>query len=222
MILDSCYQDWVYYWLQNAIWFLWENIRNWCVICVCFQRESNSGSLRNLPFKVEPCTSPIFLVAAYVTCPGTSLHPTWPVGTSPAQCQESSFMDTITFLTVVSDSKISVTSATLTLIWPSDLPILTYHWWPHSLPPPPRTPCKREWRGTCMISAPMDNIVSYTVMNSYPCLPTHFLRHFSTICACWPALLLQQKRFDVTLSNAEGTSWRWSGFEGRSWSDLNL
>jgi hypothetical protein len=29
-------------------------------------------------------------------------------------------------------------------------------------------------------------IVSYTVMNSYPCLPTHFLRHFSRICACWP------------------------------------
>ncbi len=28
--------------------------------------------------------------------------------------------------------------------------------------------------------------------------------------------------FDVTVSSDEGTSWRWSSFEGRSWSDLNL
>ncbi len=82
-------------------------------------------------------------------------------------------------------------------------------------------------------------------MNSYPCLPTHFLRYFSRICACWPALLLQllQPSFSssfhnssfffplsfffslkmwflyVTVSSAEGTSWRWAGFVGRSWSD---
>jgi hypothetical protein len=27
---------------------------------------------------------------------------------------------------------------------------------------------------------------------------------------------------DVTLYIAEGTSWRWTGFAGGSWSDLNL
>jgi hypothetical protein len=62
-----------------------------------------------------------------------------------------------------------------------DLPILTCHWCPHSLPPlwPPRTPCKHDIRGTWILSSP---IVSYTVMNSYPCLPTYFLRYFSRIC----------------------------------------
>jgi hypothetical protein len=28
--------------------------------------------------------------------------------------------------------------------------------------------------------------------------------------------------FDVTLSIDEGTTWRWEGFAGGSWSDLNL
>ncbi len=38
----------VYYWLQNAIRFLWENIRSWCAICVCLQRESEHGVTQEL------------------------------------------------------------------------------------------------------------------------------------------------------------------------------
>jgi hypothetical protein len=38
----------VYYSLQNAIRFLWENIRSWCAICVCLQRESEVGVTQEL------------------------------------------------------------------------------------------------------------------------------------------------------------------------------
>ena len=38
----------VHYWLHNAIRFLWENIRSWCVICVCLQRESELGVTQEL------------------------------------------------------------------------------------------------------------------------------------------------------------------------------
>ncbi len=105
------------------------------------------GHSGTCPSKYRPCTSPIFLVSicdlsrniSVVPNPqfpfnteffttstfrdpldSSSLHP-YPGGTSPVQWHESSFMDTITFLTVVSDSKTSVTSATLTLIWPSHI-----------------------------------------------------------------------------------------------------
>ena len=104
--------------------------------------KANSGSLRNLPFKVEACTSPIFLDSicdlsrniSVVPNPqfplntellttftfrdpldSSSLHPTCrhlPNATN----LRSLMMDTITFLIVVSDSKISVTSDTLALI----------------------------------------------------------------------------------------------------------
>jgi hypothetical protein len=98
-------------------------------------------SLRNFPFKVEPCTSPIFLVHHMwpvqeypssriptshwiLSCSRPLLFDshlivlpfTLPEDTSPVQCHQSSFMYTITFPTVVSDSKTSVVSATLSLI----------------------------------------------------------------------------------------------------------
>ncbi len=38
----------VYYRLQNAILFLWENIRSWCDICVCLQRENELGVTQEL------------------------------------------------------------------------------------------------------------------------------------------------------------------------------
>jgi hypothetical protein len=129
----------VYYSLQTAIRFLWENIRSWCAICVCLQRESEVGVTQELALQSKGLAQVRYFRAAYVTCPGTypssripSFHSilscsrpllfethlivlpfTLPAGTSPVQWHESSFMDTITFLTVVSDSKTSVTSATL-------------------------------------------------------------------------------------------------------------
>jgi len=132
----------VYYWLQNAIRFLWENIRSWCAICVCLQRESELGVTQELalqstdlaqvwyfwciicdlsrnisvvpnpqfPFNTEFFTTSTFRDPL----DSSSLHPTCRHFTCP-------FMDTITFLTVVSDSKTSVTSTTLALIWPSHI-----------------------------------------------------------------------------------------------------
>jgi hypothetical protein len=80
-------RQWKYYWLQNATRYV---ISKWCFL-PCYQEsisdcktrfdsfgrilgagvpfsyisnvKAKSGSLRNLPFKVEPCTSPIFLVS---------------------------------------------------------------------------------------------------------------------------------------------------------------
>jgi hypothetical protein len=106
--------------------------------------KANSGSLRNLPFKVEACTSPIFLGSicdlsrniSVVPNPqfplntallttftfrdpldSSSLHPTCRHFTCPmSPVFVHSMLETITFLIVVSDSKISVASVTLALI----------------------------------------------------------------------------------------------------------
>ena len=66
---------------------------------------------------------------------------------------------------VVSDSKISVTSTNVTLIWPYHIdlslvsPFPSHHHELHT----------DLIRGTCTLSSPMDTIVSNVVMNSYPC-----------------------------------------------------
>jgi hypothetical protein len=109
----------VYYWMQNAIRFLWENIRNWCVLCVCLEHDSELGVTQELVLQSRVLHKSDISGTSYVTCPGTYpssripsshwilswLRPhlivlpfTLPSVTSPVQCQESSFMDTITFL----------------------------------------------------------------------------------------------------------------------------
>lgn len=155
-------------------------------------------------------------------------------------------MDTITFLIVVSDSKISVASATLALIWRSHIDLSLVSPFPstttaNSMP--------SSYGGHACFQLPWILLCRTPSWIHIPALPTHFLRHFCRICACWPVLLLQLLQlhpfsstiqhnssffftfsiffslkmwFDVTLSRAEGTSWRWAGFAGGSWSDLNL
>ncbi len=146
----------VYYRLQNAILFLWENIRSWCDICVCLQRElvlQSKGLVQVRPVQehIRRPESPVS-IQYWVAHDLYSSRPTWqffslttllfethlpvlpltlPAGTSPVQWHESSFMNTITFLTVVRDSKTSVTSATLALIWPShvDLSLVPPKMW---------------------------------------------------------------------------------------------
>ena len=72
----------------------------------------------------------------------------------------------------------------------------------------------------------MDTVVSYTVMDSYPCPSNAFaqtllqnmclLTRLRPVLDCvffHPIFFLFKMWFDVTLSSAEGTTWRWSGFE---------
>jgi hypothetical protein len=139
----------VYYWLQNAIRFLWENIRSWCAIFVCLQRESELGVTQELALQSRALHKSDISGASYVTCPGTypssripSSH--WILSCSRPLLFESHLivlpftlpealhlsnvtslrslmLDTITFLIVVSDSIISVASDTLALIWRSHI-----------------------------------------------------------------------------------------------------
>ncbi len=102
----------VYYWLQNVIRF-WENIRSWCDICVCLQRENELGVTQELSLQSRTLQRSDISGASYMTCPGTypssripsshcilsCLRPllfethlivlpfTLPSDTSPTQCQ---------------------------------------------------------------------------------------------------------------------------------------
>ena len=122
----------VYYSLQNAIRFLWENIRNWCVICVCLQRESELGVTQELVLQSKDLAQVrYFWFAVYVTCPGTypssripSFHSilscsrpllfethlivlpfTLPVGTSPVHWYESSMTYTLSANTILPNNE---------------------------------------------------------------------------------------------------------------------
>ena len=139
----------------------------------------------------------------------------------------------------VSDSKTPVTSTTLSLIWPShiDLSLVT--------PFPSTTTANSipsSYGGRVYFQLPWILLCRTPPWIHIPVLPTHFLRNFSKICACWPSLLLQLLQlhpfystiqdnssffwpFPFSLQNVMsrwGTNWRWQGFAGRYWSDLNL
>ncbi len=58
----------VYYWLKNAIRFLWENIRSWCVICVCLQREIELGVTQELVLQSRALHKSDISGESYVTC----------------------------------------------------------------------------------------------------------------------------------------------------------
>ena len=97
-------------------------------------------------------------------------------------------MDTITFLIVVSDSKISVASATLALIWRSHIDLSLVSPFPstttvNSMP--------SSYGGHACFQLPWILLCRTPSWIHIPALPTHFLRHFCRICACWPVLLLQ-------------------------------
>jgi hypothetical protein len=78
-----------------------------------------------------------------------------------------------------------------------ELPILTYHWWPHPLPPPPWTP-SRTHTGTVILSAPMDTIVSYTFSST--------IQYNSSFFFIFSIFFSLKMWFDVTHPD-EGTSW---------------
>ncbi len=76
---DTCFMlSIVYYWLKNAIRFLWENIRRWCVICVCLQRESELGVTQELALQSRALyksdISGLIFLVKYRTCTRLQEH----------------------------------------------------------------------------------------------------------------------------------------------------
>ena len=88
----------VYYWLQNAIRFLWENISHWCVIFVCLGHDSELGVTQELALQSRVLHKSDISGASYVTCPGTYPSSRIPSSHWILSWSRSSFMDTITFL----------------------------------------------------------------------------------------------------------------------------
>ncbi len=157
-------------------------------------------------------------------------------------------MDTITFLIVVSDSKISVASATLALIWRSRIDLSLVSPFPstttaNSIPSsygPGDMHAFSSHGYYCVvrrhefISLPFQRISSGTspeyVLVDQPCFfeeapstpSVLFSQNFFSFFFIFSIFFSVKMWFDVTLSIAEGTSWRWAGFADGSWSDLNL
>jgi hypothetical protein len=211
----------VYYWLQNAIRFLWENIRDWCVICDVSNMTVNSGSLRNLPFKVESWTSRYFW---YIICDlsrniSVVPNPQFPLNTEliTTSLDSSSLHPTCSHFSCPMPGVFVHGHHYVSWQWwvtvkfrwyplpgrKFELPILTYDWWPHPLPPPPWTP-SRTHTGTVILSAPMDTIVSYTFSST--------IQYNSSFFFIFSIFFSLKMWFDVTLSRW-GDQLKWTGFE---------